>query len=173
MTRIFLALALILAALCNPTIGPTSAATVAPTSPNASKEFLVAIPYPSFNPFGAYRIWAATRQDIPPGLENFGSFEVWLVSKRKRAGKYRVLTQAVAEQSALDFATFKMSSTALSFTTNAMDDGISYGFDGRFTRGGDFRRLEPGPVLEGNMIKFVKGQKVAEGKVKLDHYIPD
>lgn len=166
MARICPALALMFTLLC----GTIAAAT----PPLPDKEYFVTIAYPSFNPFGAYRLWASTPEDIPRGLEKFGGFEVWLASKRKIRGRYKVVTRVTAEYSTLDFATFNMTSNGISFTTETLQDGTSYSFQGRFLRKGDFNKIPSQfPVAEGTLTKFVNGKKVAEGLVKLDQYIPD
>lgn len=50
---------------------------------------------------------------------------------------------------------------------------VSYSFSGRFLKGGVFAETmldDDSPVLEGVLTKFVKGQKVAEAKLRFEYF---
>ena len=58
------------------------------------------------------------------------------------------------------------------FTTVAVR-GVSYGFTGKFLKGGNFAAAWNGdedPVLEGTLTKFRDGKKVAEAKLKFSYF---
>lgn len=58
------------------------------------------------------------------------------------------------------------------FTTVTLR-GVSYGFAGKFLKGGDFAATwmgEETPVLEGVLTKFKSGKKIAEEKLKFIYF---
>jgi len=73
-----------------------------------------------------------------------------------------------------EFISLKLIDTALSFETEEKA-GISYAFEGRFSRKGDFLKRPPGytPVLEGTLIKKVKGKEVAKENLKFYYEVMD
>jgi hypothetical protein len=115
-----------------------------------------------FNPDGAFWIMG----DAPKGFEDFGGIN--LNSNRNR----RLPAAGVdINGRTLKFKTLSISRDRLVFTTEAVR-GISYGFKGKFLRGGTFaaQDLTDVAVLEGTLTKFSKGQSVAESKMKFTYF---
>ena len=70
------------------------------------------------------------------------------------------------------FKQLNVSRESFTFTTVALSN-ISYGFSGRFLRGGVFQAAnldEQTPVLEGMLTKYRNGKKVAEAKLKFVYF---
>ena len=70
------------------------------------------------------------------------------------------------------FQTINVSQERFVFTTVVLSN-ISYGFTGRFLRGGVFESAnldDERPVLEGTLTKFSSGKKVAESKLKFVYF---
>ena len=70
------------------------------------------------------------------------------------------------------FKTVSVSREKFIFTTVAIG-GLSYGFSGHFLKGGVFAAAnldEKTPVLEGVLIKYKSGKKVAEARLKFTYF---
>jgi len=70
------------------------------------------------------------------------------------------------------FKTLVVKRDNFTFTTVAVR-GVSYGFTGKFLKGGNFAAAWSGdedPVLEGTLTKFRDGKKLAEAKLKFSYF---
>jgi hypothetical protein len=70
------------------------------------------------------------------------------------------------------FRTVVVKQNNFTFTTETKR-GLSYGFAGKFLKGGDFAATwmgEETPVLEGTLTRFKDGKKVADAKMKFIYF---
>jgi hypothetical protein len=117
-----------------------------------------------FDPDGSFWI----KGNAPDGFLDFGGIN--LNAKRIR----RLPSPGVQLNNGKNFR-FKQLSVkpdSLIFTTITVSN-ISYSFSGRFLRGGVFAAAnldDETPVLEGTLIKYKGGKKVAEAKLKFVYF---
>jgi hypothetical protein len=110
-----------------------------------------------FNPSGDYH------PANPPadGSERFTHFDLEV---RRRKGKLVARGEVRNVGVRYEFAAVSVTEERLRFTT-VRARGVSYSFDGRFLRGGDFPGQFTGRgvvMLEGTLTKYEGGKKVAE-----------
>ncbi len=68
------------------------------------------------------------------------------------------------------FSRISLSSKTMAFETQAIKS-VSYKFSGKFIEKAPFWNFDSEtPVLEGRLVKFKKGKKVAEGNIQLNWY---
>ena len=117
-----------------------------------------------FNPDGAF--WLIGQP--PDGFSDFDSIN--LNGRRLR----RLPTQALHLNTGkiFHYKTLVVKRDDFSFTT-ATIGGVYYTFAGKFLRGGVFAEQDLNdeqPVLEGVLVKYKNGQKVAEAKLKFSYF---
>lgn len=117
-----------------------------------------------FNPDGSFWIQGTPRNDF----ENFSGIN--LNSKQSR--RLQASGVALTDGTRLRFKTLTVARDKLVFTTVVVR-GYSYSFRGRFLKGGEFAStvLDPeAPVLEGMLLKWRRGQKVANAKLVFTYF---
>jgi hypothetical protein len=70
------------------------------------------------------------------------------------------------------FKLLKVTRNSFTFTTETVG-GVSFGFAGRFLKGGVFAAAnldEKTPVLEGTLTKYRAGKKIAEAQLKFTYF---
>jgi hypothetical protein len=131
-------------------------------------------PQSSFDPFGIYSV-IGSKSDA---FDDFYNFQIDLL---KKPVKGRPLVMAGHAQFGKDGRIYAelinlkltLAGTTLSFATEEVE-GISYVFEGQFLRKDNFSKLRRGtPVLEGILLKKVKGKEVAKENLKFMYITPD
>ena len=120
-------------------------------------------PEGQFNPLG----------NAPKGLEEVASIDLFRSGPNRpftsHAHSGVVTTRGVVYR----FRTISASQNNLTFRTAARQ-GTSYGFAGRFLKGGVFAELDSSvwnqPMLEGTLTKFKNGKKVTESRMKFSYF---
>ncbi len=120
-------------------------------------------PEGQFNPLG----------NAPKGLEEVGSIDLF------RSGRGRPFTShthsgvVTTNGTVYRFQTINASQNSLTFRTRARA-GTSYGFAGRFLRGGVYAEMDSSvwnqPLLEGTLTKFKNGKKIAESRMRFSYF---
>jgi hypothetical protein len=126
-----------------------------------------------FEPFGTYVIYGDRS-------EAFGDFNVFIIGYPRKPVKGqpdKIIGEVQFGRREIliaEFVGLKLIDTALSFETEEKN-GISYTFEGRFLRKGDFLKRPPGytPVLEGTLIKKLNGKEVAKESLKFYYEVID
>ena len=119
-----------------------------------------------FDPDGSFWLHESTPQ--PPEFSEFGGINL-------NAKKLKRLPSAgvqLINGTTYRFKTLNVKQNNFTFTTVALK-GVSYGFSGRFLKGGVYSSgiLDPDtPVLEGTLTKFRNGRKQAEAKLKFVYF---
>ena len=125
-----------------------------------------------FEPFGVYVIYE--KRSAP--FKDFHNFQIGYPKKTVKGEPDKIVGEAQfgkAPTLIASFSSLKLVDTALSFETEEQQ-GISYVFEGRFLRKGDFSKLPDNtPVLEGTLIKKVKGEETARETLKFAYYVVD
>lgn len=138
------------------------AAASALPAPSTASESVI-----KFDPDGEFPVYGKA----PKGLEEVSSIPMWGRGRgnfmNKNCGVYT--TSGVIYR----FRTLSVTQPKFTFTTVSRR-GTSYGFSGRFLRGGVFAELDSTvwdqPILEGTMTKFKYGRKVAEAPMKFSYF---
>lgn len=117
-----------------------------------------------FNPDGSF--WLIG--EPPTGFKDFGGIN--LNGRQLR----RIPSQGLQLNNGKTFHFTKLTVRRdnFSFTTRTLG-GVYYTFAGKFLRGGVFAEqdlFDEQPVLEGTLVKFQGGQKVAEAKLKFSYF---
>lgn len=117
-----------------------------------------------FDPDGAFWIIGTTPNDF----SDFGGIN--LNSKRMR----RLPAAGLQLNNGRTFRYKSLTVKKDNFTfTTVVVGGVAYGFTGRFLKDGVFASLaldETTPVLEGTLIKYKAGKKVAEANLKFSYF---
>ena len=119
-----------------------------------------------FDPDGSFWLHESTPQ--PPEFSDFGGINL-------NAKKLRHLPAAglqLINGTTYRFKTLNVKQHNFTFTTVALK-GVSYSFSGRFLKGGVYSSGildDETPVLEGTLMKFQNGKKVAEAKLKFVYF---
>jgi hypothetical protein len=123
-----------------------------------------------FDPFGLYTI-LDNKNDAFKEIYNI---QLQLLEKPIKGKPWKIAGHVqFGETLFAAFSETKLTETTLSFTTEE-EEGTSYVFEGRFLRKGDFSILPTDiPVLEGTLIRKVKGKEVAKENLKFDYFDPD
>jgi len=118
----------------------------------------------TFNPDGSF--WLIGKP--PDGFSDFGGIN--LNGRRLR----RIPTQGLQLMNGktFHFKSLVVKRDNFSFTTISFG-GVYYTFSGKFLRGGVFAEqdlFDEQPVLEGVLVKYKSGKKVAEAKLKFSYF---
>lgn len=119
-----------------------------------------------FDPDGSFWLHESTPQ--PNGFSDFGGINL-------NAKKLRRLPSAglqLIDGTTYRFKTLNVKQHNFTFTTVALKR-VSYSFSGRFLKGGVYSSGmldDETPVLEGTLMKFQNGKKVAEAKLKFVYF---
>ena len=120
-------------------------------------------PEGTFNPLG----------NAPKGLEEVGNIDLF------RSGRGRPFTShahsgvLTTNGTVYRFQTISVSQNSITFRTRTRA-GISYGFRGRFLKGGVYAEMDSSvwdqPLLEGTLTKFKNGKKIAESRMRFSYF---
>lgn len=117
-----------------------------------------------FDPDGAFWIIGTP----PTDFSDFGSIN--LNAKRMR----RLPAAGLQLNNGRTFRYKSLSVKKESFTfTTVVVGGVAYSFTGRFLKGGVFASMDlddQTPVLEGTLVKYKTGKKVAESNLKFSYF---
>jgi hypothetical protein len=118
----------------------------------------------TFNPDGSFWIIGAA----PAGFSDFGGIN--LNGRKLR----RIPSQGLQlmDGKTFHFKRLVVKRENFSFTTVTLG-GVYYTFSGKFLRGGVFAEqdlFDEQPVLEGVLVKYKSGKKVAEAKLKFSYF---
>jgi hypothetical protein len=120
-------------------------------------------PEGQFNPMG----------NAPKGLEEVASIDLF------RSGRGRPFTShthsgvVTTNGQVYRFQSISVSQNNFTFRTRARA-GTSYGFAGRFLKGGVYAEMDNStwnqPLLEGTLTKFKNGKKVSESRMRFSYF---
>jgi hypothetical protein len=136
------------------------------TTPQDAATFIRA----KFDPFGGYALVGIA----PNQFRDFDNFQIDLANK-PISGEKLDIKGFVSLQSGKYFPVLSRVNLSLRYLSfsSIENDQISYHFNGRFLKQGDFSKLPAEtPVLEGVLIKNINGRKVAQSKVRFFYFEP-
>jgi hypothetical protein len=137
---------------------------------NISKQDASTFIRSKFDPFGGYAIVGIA----PNQFRDFDNFQIDL-AKKPINGEKLDIKGFVSLQSGKYFPTLSRVNLSLRYLSfsSIENDQISYHFNGRFLKHGDFSKLPAEtPVLEGVLIKNINGRKVAQRRVRFFYFEP-
>jgi hypothetical protein len=117
-----------------------------------------------FDPDGSFWI----KGDHPDGFSDFGGINL----NAKRAKRLPPPGLQLINGRTFRFKQLSVSRERFTFTTVALSN-ISYSFSGRFLKGGVYEAAnldDETPVLEGTLVKYRSGKKIAEAKLSLVYF---
>jgi hypothetical protein len=132
-------------------------ASVVEVSPAQSKK-------DKFDPDGSFWI----KGDHPNSFSDFGGINL----NAKKVKRLPPAGLQLVNGRTFRFKQLNVSRERFTFTTVALSN-ISYSFSGRFLRGGVFAAAnldDETPVLEGTLVKYRSGKKIAEAKLTLVYF---